>query len=265
MYDLPTRLLGLLAEQEVLTTSQLQRLTGGCERTVQHRLGLLVRRGLVERVRPRVERRTSPYLCWLTPIGAVGVGAEPVTCDRSTARVRAVAVLNECWTGLRDGTPGAEVELVSWHRTPDGLMFADGGRARRLGVDARFTAHVARDGAAVAVFALVLLDTGSLPGTRLAGPLVAFNCYLATRRSHDGVGETPCLLVVTRSASRVGCWLTAAGVANEVAGRLAVGVETAPSTWLVRDAVWQQPSGRAPVRLAELLRGDARADLVSPW
>ena len=268
------RLLGLLAEHEVLTTCQLQRLTGGCGRTVQHRLGLLVRRGLVERIRPRVERGTSPYLCWLTPLGAAAVGVAPMACDRSTARVKAVAVLNECWTGLRDGTPGTEVELVSWQRTRDGLTFADGGRERRLGVDAMFTAHVTRKGGQVAASGLVFLDTGRLPGTRLAGPLEAFTRYLVTRQASDG--EPPWLLVVTRSAHRAGCWLTAAGdsgaachglaagVTSET-GRLAVAVETAPSARLVRAAAWQQPRGRAPVRLAELLRGAARADRVLPW
>ena len=270
------RLLGLLAEHEVLTTGQLQRLTGGCERTVQHRLGLLVRRGLVTRMRPAVARGTSPYLCWLTSPGATAISATPMACDRSTARVRAVAVLNECWLAIGDQTPGAEVELISWQRTRDGLTFADGGRDRRLGVDAMFTAHVAREGAAVAAAGLVLLDTGRLPGTRLAGPLVAFSRYLAARQTSEGLGEPPWLLVVTRSAYRAGCWLTAASdsgaachrlaasVASEVAGRLAVAVETAPSTRLVWAAVWQQPRGRAPVRLAELLRGDARARREPP-
>ncbi len=46
------RLLGLLGAHEALTSGQLVRLTGLPERTVQHRLGLLYRAGLLHRVRP---------------------------------------------------------------------------------------------------------------------------------------------------------------------------------------------------------------------
>ena len=277
LWPLDARLLGLLAEHEVLTTRQLQRLTDGRERTVQHRLGLLAGQGLAERSRPRVPRGSSPYLCWLTPLGAAVVGAVPMAWDRSTARVRAVAVLNELRQTLDDPTPGVEGKVVSWQRTPDGLRFNDRGRVRRLATDVRFTAHVADDGTGVAASGLVFLDTGALPGTRLGGPLVAFSRYLATRRTSESPGEPPWLLVVTRSAYRAGCWLTAAddigdtghglaaGVASESAGRVAVTVETVPSPRLAQEAVWQQPHGRAPVRLAELLRGDARAYQQPPW
>ena len=61
------QLLALLGTHEVLTSGQLVCLTGLPERTVQHRLGLLYRDGLLNRVRQPREVGTSPYHCWLTP------------------------------------------------------------------------------------------------------------------------------------------------------------------------------------------------------
>jgi DNA-binding transcriptional ArsR family regulator len=55
------QVLVLLGAHEVLTSGQLVRLTGLPERTVQHRLGLLYRAGLVNRVRPPREIGTSPH------------------------------------------------------------------------------------------------------------------------------------------------------------------------------------------------------------
>ncbi len=111
--------LGLLAEHEVLSTSQLVWLTGVCERTVQHRLGRLAGAGLVGRLRPPVVTGSSPYLCWCTPAGATAVGTETaVPADRSTPRVIAVAALNELWLGLRARAAGGGLNLVCWQRTP---------------------------------------------------------------------------------------------------------------------------------------------------
>lgn len=55
----------LLGAYEVVTSSQLVRLTGLPERTVQHRIGLRYRAGLVSPVRPPRYVGTSPFHCWL--------------------------------------------------------------------------------------------------------------------------------------------------------------------------------------------------------
>jgi dCTP deaminase len=51
-----------------------RRLAGLPERTVLHRVGLLWQAGLLNRVRPPREVDTSPYHCWLTPLGAEAIG-----------------------------------------------------------------------------------------------------------------------------------------------------------------------------------------------
>lgn len=53
-------LLGLLGAHQVLTSTQLVRLAGLPERTVQHRLGLLWRAGLLNRVARPVRSAPAP-------------------------------------------------------------------------------------------------------------------------------------------------------------------------------------------------------------
>jgi DNA-binding transcriptional ArsR family regulator len=80
-------LLALVCEHQVLTTGQLVRLAGMPERTVQHRLGVLYRAGLVSRHRPRAAVGTSPYHVWLTAFGAEAIGAGPSEPWSRTSRL----------------------------------------------------------------------------------------------------------------------------------------------------------------------------------
>jgi len=114
------RLLALLGEHQVLTTSQLVRLTGVPERTAQHRLGTLCRAGLVSRYRPRAVVGTCPYHWWLTPFGATAIGAKPPEpwSDR-LACVRTVAALSDLWLGIEDHGLAAGLSLTGRWRLPE--------------------------------------------------------------------------------------------------------------------------------------------------
>lgn len=79
------RLLALIGEHEVLTSGQLVRLTGMPERTVQHRLGVLYRAGLVDRHRPQAAIGTCPYHVWLTP-GRCDRGRPASVLERGSGR-----------------------------------------------------------------------------------------------------------------------------------------------------------------------------------
>lgn len=114
--------LALLGEHKVLTTSQLVRLTAMPERTVQHRLGVLYRAGLVSRHRPRAAVGTSPYHVWLTAFGAAAVGVgPPQPWSDDLVGVSTVAALSELWLGLRDHGPSVGLTLTAWFRLPDPL------------------------------------------------------------------------------------------------------------------------------------------------
>jgi DNA-binding transcriptional ArsR family regulator len=139
------RLLALLGVHEVLTTSQFVRLTGVPDRTVQHRLGVLYRAGLLSRYRPRAAVGTSPYHVWLTALGAEATGTgPPEPWNEDLACVRTVAALSELWLGLRDHGPEVGLTLTGWRRLTDGLSYADPrtGADRRLAADAELSARL---------------------------------------------------------------------------------------------------------------------------
>lgn len=276
-----TRLLGLLVAAEVLSTGQLRRMTGSPERTVQYRLAGLAGRGLVGRVRPLVDRGTSPILWWATPFGARAIGAlddPPLAIDldradgaagldRRLPRVWLVAAMNELRLGLAAPAPTGGLELVCWERTPCGVRI-DG--ARRLRVDARFSVHAGHSVAG----GLVWLDDGRVPRTRMAGPLGAFARLTAPRPSstqgpRSTGGGVRWLLVLARSPGRVAGWLAAAeelrgevsaGLDRDVAagasGRVAVYLSRSPSADVLAGP-WYRPGADRPARLADVLRAQA--------
>ena len=136
------QLLALLGAHEVLTSGQLARLAGLPERTVQHRLGLLYRAGLVNRVRPPREVGTSPYHCWLTALGAIAVEVEePTSWSEDPAGVVATAVLSELRLSVRDHGEQAGLSLIGWRRLPAGLPYRDprGAAPRALPVEGELT------------------------------------------------------------------------------------------------------------------------------
>ena len=258
-------LLVLLAEHEVLTTTQLVRLLALPERTVQHRLGCLSRRGLVNRLRPPAELGTSPYHCWLTGFGAAAVGAQhQVAWSDDPAGVRAKALLSELWLLVRDWGEAGGLRLGGWRRLPTGLEYRDprSGDVRSLPVEAEVTFAPARSDETLR--ALVVAPAERLLPARLVALVGRFAACLASRGPDP---HQPSLLVVCRtprSAATVleaARELTDAPVVRHLAPRtietalvrVAVGIAEPRPSLLATERVWSTPADRRPRRLADVL------------
>lgn len=260
------KLLGLLAEHEMLTTTQLVRLLSLPERTVQHRLGCLFRAGLVNRLRPAALIGTSPYHCWLTGFGSAALGAgQPVAWLDDPAGVRATALLSELWLSVRDLGGAAGLHLQGWRRLRAGAEYEDArsGALRSLPVEAELTLALPHCGEAVT--ALVAARAGRLPAHRLVALFGRLAAYLASR---GPVTSGLSLLVVCDTSRAAAAALQATG---ELAGtpvvrrlgataveramaRVAVGVAEPRPSQLATGAVWATPADRCPRRLADVLR-----------
>jgi hypothetical protein len=257
------RLLALLGEHEVLTSTQTVRLTGMPERTVQHRLGVLYRDGLVNHRRPRAAVGTCPYHVWLTPFGAAATGAEPPrSWSEDLAGLQTMAALSDLWLGLRDQGPGIGLVVTRWRRLHAGATYADRrtGEERRLSADAELTAHV---GAGAEIAALLVARVDHIPAARLAS---------VVRRWAEYLGAAPAsgprmALVLTRSARRRAAILAAVRGAGDsptirnldqptlapVVRCVAVGLVGGQPAALVNERVWRSAADEADHPLAEVL------------
>jgi hypothetical protein len=257
------QLLVLLGKHEVLTTSQLVRLTGLPDRTVQHRLGRLDRGGLLNRLRPQVPVGTAPYHCWLTAFGAAALGVDPPeSWGQNPAGLRAVAALSELWLGVRDRGPEVGLHLESWRRLPCGVPWRDPrtGTVRELPVEAELQVTV--DGELIT--ALVLARVEQVPPARLVAMLGRFAGYIDTL---PATGPCPVLLVLARterlaSTVRSACGqVPGAPVARHLdsaslltaSRQVVIGVIEPRPAELVTGAVWHTPASYAENRLAEIL------------
>jgi hypothetical protein len=257
--------LALLAEHEVLTTTQLLRLLALPGRTVQHRLGCLYRRGLVNRFRPDAAIGTSPYHCWLTSFGAAAVGAEaPGLWSEDLPAVRTTALLTELWLSVRDRGAAAGLNLRGWRRLRSGLQYRDSrtGAERALPVEAEL--KVALGDVGTEVTALVAARVERVPAARVAALLGRFAAYaVAVPRPHERCS----LLVLVRTQRLAASVLDAAselpggravshlgiGTVEAAMEHVAVGVAEPRPVALATGAVWRTPACRRERRLAELL------------
>jgi hypothetical protein len=82
-------LVRLVAEHRVLTTGQLCALGFASIITARHRLGLLVRIGVLRRFRPRRDTGSAPWHYLLGPVGAALLGAEDRAEKKWLPQVRA--------------------------------------------------------------------------------------------------------------------------------------------------------------------------------
>ena len=256
-------LLGLLGAHQVLTSTQLVRLAGLPERTVQHRLGLLWRAGLLNRVRPPREVGTSPYHCWLTPFGAEAIGAPvPEPLGEDLPGLVATAALSELWLAVRDRGEGAGLGFVGWRRLPSGLPYDDPrtGTLRALPAEAQLT--VALGGHVVTV--LVLARIERVPAARLAAVLARFAGSLT---SSCAKRRPPVLAVLARTPRVAERVLSAAenlgeapaarhlddGAIATVRRWVAVGVLEPRPIELATGPLWRLPDDRRPRRFVEVL------------
>ena len=264
------RLLALLIEHEVLTSSHLVQLTAMPERTVQRRLGVLYRKGLVNRHRPRATIGTCPYHVWLTPFGAAAIGTEPPRpWSEDLAGLRTMAALCDLWLGLRDHGPGAGLVATGWRRLRAGVTYADRrtGEERRLLADGELAARV---GAGAQIAALLVARVDHIPAARLASVVGRWADYLAAASA----SEPRMALVLTRSARQRAAILAAVRGAGDTptirnldqpasalpaAAPVAVGLVESHPAALATEAVWCNAADDADHRLVEVLTGAAGA------
>ena len=260
-------LLALIGEHEVLTTSHLVRLTGMPERTIQHRLGVLYRAGLVNRHRPRAAIGTCPYHVWLTPFGAAAIGAEPSrSWSADLAGLQTMAALCDLWLDLRDHGPGAELVVIDWRRLRAGITYADRrtGKQRRLLADVELTARV---GANAQIAALLVARVDHIPAARLASVVGRWADYLAAAPA----SEPRTALVLTRSTRRGAAIVDAVRDAGDTptirnldqpasaraVSRVMVGLVGSQPAALVNEPAWHSASDNNDHRLVDVLTGAA--------
>ncbi len=245
-------LLTLLCEHQVLTTAQLVRLARMPERTVQHRLGVLYRAGLLSRYRPRAAVGTSPYHGWLTAVGADAIGTgPPEPWSEDLASVRTVAALSELWLDLRDHGPEVGLTLTGWRRLPDGLSYADPrtGADRRLGADAELGARLG----GIDVRALLFARIDRIPRARLGPVVTRWSAHLAAAASTTSPGLLIAVLVLTRTERQRMTVLEAASGVSGATERVAGGAAEPSAGALARDAVWRTAADPHDRRLADVL------------
>jgi hypothetical protein len=258
-------ILALLAEHEVLTTTQVVSLLALPERTVQHRLGCLYGSGLVNRLRPEASIGTSPYHYWLTASGATAAGAEqPDSWSDNPGGMRATALLTELWLSVKEQGAASGMHLHSWRRLRSGVEYHDAGSGtlRWLAAEAELTVTLGRRGDASRAFVVARIER--VPAARLVALLGRFAGNIASRP----IGEPcPALIVLARN-SRVASGVLAAGeqlVGASVLGhldrtaveaamrRVAVGVAEPYPRALATDAVWSTLVGGGEQCLGEIL------------
>lgn len=247
-------LLALLGEHQVLTTSQLAHLTEMPDRTVQHRLGVLYRSGLVSRHRPRAAIGTAPYHFWLTAFGAEAIEARPPEpWDEDLADVRAVAALSNLWLSLRKHGPDVGLALVAWHRLPDGLSYPDprSGADRRLAADAELSVRLG----GTHVRALLFARVGRIPPARLIPVVARWTAHPVAQVSPIAPRTPTCVLVLTSTDGQRGAVLDAVRDMAGASERVAVATVHESGGALAMDAAWRASADEQDRRLVDVLSG----------
>lgn len=256
----------LLGEHQVLTTSQLVRITSRPERTVQHRLGVLHRVGLINRVRPPADVGTAPFHCWLTVFGARAVGVDaPESWSEDLAGVRAKVVLTELWLSVRDhGEPGG-LHLQDWRRLSCGVSYLDlrTNAPGALPVEAELIVALdSHDVPQVRMF--VVASVEGISKARLAAVLGRYAGYVAACCPDE---RCPALVVVVCTPRHADSVVAVAKQLPEATGlrhldrvtveeamrSIAVGVSVPQPAAFATEPVWCTPGDHRARRLVDVL------------
>ena len=260
------QLLTLLGEHEVLTTSQLVCLTSRPERTVQHRLGILDRIGLINRVRPPADVGTAAFHCWLTVFGAGAVGADaPEPWSEDPAGVRAKVALTELWLSVRDHGESGGLHVQDWHRHRCGVSYHDPrtNAPGALPVEAELIVALdSREGPQVTMFVVAIVE--GISKARLAAVLFRYAGYVAACRPED---RCPALVALVRTHRHADSVLAVAEqlpeatslrhldrvTVEEAMRSVAVGVSVPRPAAFVTEPVWSTPGDERARRLVDVL------------
>ncbi len=217
--ELDRRIIGLVSDQRVVTSTQLELLLADVPgRTLRYRTEHLHRAGLLGRSRPYRERGSAPYHLWpsrradtLTrgaPAPRGGERAEPNPLFLAHA-----AGVTELYALLATQTPG--VRLARFDREPREPFTAEG-RSRTLAPDALVELH---DGQGLGLLAFVELDLGTMSHARLKVKAGAYAAYAAQAAWTERYDFCPCLLFITTTEARAVAFLKMLAALLQKAGR----------------------------------------------
>jgi hypothetical protein len=209
--DTDRRLLTLLAEQRVLTQTQLERLLADTPaRTLRYRTERLTKLGLVGRSRPYRDKGSAPFHYWPTRGSDAFVRGEPVPRGGERAEpnpqfLHHAERLSELYVLLQVQAPTLGLHLHEFRREGEAREpFRAGGRERALAPDALVHLH---DENGRGLLAFVELDMGTMSHARLKTKAAGYAAYAAEAAWTESHPFCPCLLFLTTTEARAVAFL----------------------------------------------------------
>jgi hypothetical protein len=209
--DTDRRLLTLLAEQRVLTQTQLERLLADTPaRTLRYRTERLTRQGLLGRSRPYRDKGSAPFHYWPTRASDAFVRGEPVPRGGERAEpnpqfLHHAERLSELYVLLQVQAPTVGLHLHEFKREGEAReLFRADGRERALAPDA--VIHL-RDENGRGLLAFVELDMGTMSHARLKTKAAGYAAYAADAAWTERHPFCPCLLFLTTTETRAAAFL----------------------------------------------------------
>jgi hypothetical protein len=200
------RLLTLLAEQRVLTQTQLERLLADTPaRTLRYRTERLTKLGLAGRSRPYRDKGSAPFHYWPTRASDAFVRGEPVTRGGERAEpnpqfLHHAERLSELYVLLCVLAPTVGLHLHAFKREGEAReLFRADGRERALAPDALVHLH---DDSGRGLLGFVELDMGTMSHARLKTKAAGYAAYAAQAAWTESHPFCPCLLFLTTTESR---------------------------------------------------------------
>jgi len=204
--DTDRRLLSLLAEQRVLTQTQLERLLADTPaRTLRYRTERLTKLGLVGRSRPYRDKGSAPFHYWPTRASDAFVRGEPVPRGGERAEpnpqfLHHAERLSELYVLLSVQAPTVGLHLHAFKREGEAReLFRAGGRERALAPDALIQLH---DDNGRGLLAFVELDMGTMSHARLKTKAAGYAAYAANASWTERHPFCPCVLFLTTTETR---------------------------------------------------------------
>ncbi len=204
--DTDRRLLTLLAEQRVLTQTQLERLLADTPaRTLRYRTERLTKLGLVGRSRPYRDKGSAPFHYWPTRASDAFARGEPVPRGGERAEpnpqfLHHAERLSELYVLLAVQAPTVGLHLHSFKREGAAReVFRADGRERALAPDALIHLH---DESGRGLLAFVELDMGTMSHARLKTKAAGYAAYAAQAAWAESHPFCPCLLFLTTTETR---------------------------------------------------------------
>ncbi len=217
--ELDRRIIGLVSDQRVVTSTQLELLLVDVPgRTLRYRTERLHRAGLLGRSRPYRERGSAPYHLWPSRRADTFVRGAPAPRGGERAEPNPLflahaAGVTELYALLATQTPG--VRLARFEREPRETFTAEG-RSWTLAPDALVELHDEQD---LGLLAFVELDLGTMSHARLKVKAAAYTAYAAQAAWTERYDFCPCLLFITTTEARAVAFLKTLAALLQKAGR----------------------------------------------